>query len=208
MTYPTSETIRAHGPWWLYCGERVRVREENGRAWVLLKGGWVYVPSTDQSSWGGSVRLWPGDLVTGANAPEGSPTWLGMIPKGMDSSTYEHPSVYVRELGYPYPILYKAEGVRPVIDSEAVGLSEALTWERWRPFGTAGVLALFLRGGVIALATPRGEWSVTAPIGGGRIGRIAGGKETWQAEGVIAASRALLRWMCEGLRGVDEARVS
>ncbi len=198
MTYPTSVTIRAHGPCWLYCGSPVRVREEDGRAWVLLKGGWVYVPSTDQSSWGDPVRLQPGDLVTGADAPEEAPTWLGEVTR-QDGGWGD--CWWVRRLGERANTIRGAV-CRPITDSESVALAEALTWERWRPFGTSGVLAIFPDGGVIALATPRGEWSVTAPVGGGRVGRIAGGKETWQAEGVIAASRALLRWMCEGSRGV------
>jgi hypothetical protein len=204
VTYPTSETIRAHGPWWLYCNEPVRVREEDGRAWVLLKGGWVYVPSADGSSWGGPVRLQPGDPVTGADAPEGAPSWLGVVTR-QDGGWGNFWWIY--RLGERANTINGAV-CRPITDGESVGLAEALTWEKWHPFGTSGVLALFADGGVIALVALRGEWSVTAPIGGGRIGRIAGGKEATQFEGMVAASRALLRWMCEGSRRVGESRVT
>ncbi len=130
-----------------------------------------------------------GDLVTGADAPEGAPSWLGVVK----SITTIH---WVKRLGREQPEPMAKWAFRPITDSEAVGLAEALTWERWRPFGTAGVLALFPDGGVIALAALRGEWSFTAPIGGGRIGSIAQGKAALQEDGKVAASRALLRWMC------------
>lgn len=144
------------------------------------------------------MRLQPGDPVTGADAPEGAPSWLGAVTR-QDGGWGNFWWIY--RLGERANTINGAV-CRPITDGESVGLAEALTWEKWHPFGTSGVLALFADGGVIALVALRGEWSVTTPIGGGRIGRIAGGKEASQTEGMIAASRALLRWMCEGSRGV------
>ncbi len=149
------------------------------------------------------MSLQPGDLVTAAGAPEGAPSWVGeVVDECLECA--RDACVRVARLGGETPNrVFDGQHVgvawlRPLTNAEAVGLAEALTWERWRPFGTSGCLALFPDGGVIVLAALRGEWSVTAPIGGGRLGRFAGGKAGTQDDGMAAASRALIAYTIRG----------
>ncbi len=71
-----------------------------------------------------------GDLVTEADAPEGAPSFLGVVKK-IVISTYHHPYVETKALGDAQePGLFRYDNpsdLRPITDLEAVGLAESLT---------------------------------------------------------------------------------
>lgn len=147
----------------------------------------------------------PGDLVTFAYAPEGAPTWLGAV---VDDTGH----LWCRKLGQPGAHPVAKASVRPLSDVEAAQLTAVLCVAEWKEGVGAykGQARLLSHDGVeYARACPDGliGWVVQ----GGRFWQLVEEYGTGNVPGmprlVALASRALLRWMCEGLRGVDETRV-
>ena len=142
------------------------------------------------------MLLTPGTLVTAAEAPIGSPEWLGLM----------HTATGFFELGYPPDFNLASRGQRysgpkrPITDNEAVGLVDALTWERWHE-DAKGTLRLVFGWGRLVVH-PGGGWEVWLNSNAQLPAAVGvGGKAT--------ACRGLLRWFCwtggtaSGLSGVS-----
>lgn len=155
-----------------------------------------------------------GDLVTGADAPEGAPSFLGVVKK-IVISTYHHPYIETKALGdaqedglfrYDNP-----QDLRPITDLEAVGLAGALTTDGWQMrwvltgvtqrdafmlglhthlaescLGTRGVDPIICFASEMRWQTVRQDHDVA----------VTEGNCEGLADGMNKASRALLRWMC------------